>query len=398
VKILYITPRIPYPPIKGDQVVPYYRIRILSQRHEITLLSFYEKDDELAAIENLGKFCNSIYPIKLPKWKSLMNIFIGAPFSNIPFQLLYYRSTKFRNTLNNLLKENSFDLIHAYMLRVAPYLVGNISPPPKVLDLIDSMQLNLKRRIGSEQYPARWLYQEEFRRMVPYESEIGKFFDHMIVVSNNDREFLPYKNISVISLGVDSEYFSPQNNLRRGSTIVFSGNMGYGPNIQAVKWFVEQCFEDIKKEIPDLTFIIAGGNPTREVRSLSQYEGVVVTGFVESMPEILNQSTLAIAPMQSGSGMQNKILEAMSCGLPVITTSLGLGSINARQGQEIFVADTATEFTKMALLLLRSPSLVEEVGRRARIFVKQSHNWDIIVNQVESIYIQLLESRNNNIH
>ncbi|MBT9138511.1 MAG: N-acetyl-alpha-D-glucosaminyl L-malate synthase [Syntrophomonadaceae bacterium] len=388
-KILFVTPRFPYPPLKGDQVVPYHRLRILSQRHEITLFSLYEKEDELAGLDNLKPFCKAIHTVRLPQWRSVMNVALKGPFTSLPLQALYYWFNAFKKRIDELLAENSFDLIHAYMLRVAPYL-SDVSAP-KVLELIDSMQLNLERRVAMERIPKRWLFQEELRRIVHYERNIGDYFDQMIVVSEKDRALIPNKKVRVIPNGVDTELFKPQSKESKEPAIVFSGNMGYFPNESAVIWFVEKCFRRIKKEIPDAKLVIAGNNPSSKIKKLGDNLSIFVTGFVESMVDELNKAQVAIAPMQSGSGMQFKILEAMSCNLPVVTTTLGLGDIKARPGEEICVADTAEDFAETVVTLIKSPEMADRIGRKAREFVMHNHSWENAASQVEEIYSRLLK-------
>jgi glycosyltransferase involved in cell wall biosynthesis len=319
-----------------------------------------------------------------------VNVALRGPFSSLPLQALYYRSNGFKKRIDELLAENSFDLIHAYMLRVAPYL-SDVAVP-KILELIDSMQLNLERRVAMESIPKRWLFQEELRRIVHYEREIGGYFDQMIVVSEKDRMLIPSQKVTVIPLGVDTDLFKPNRKGYKEPVIVFSGNMGYTPNINAARWFVGECFPFIQKEIPTVSLIIAGANPSKEVCDLAHCNGITVTGFSKSMPEILAQASVAIAPMQSGSGMQFKILEAMACGLPVVTTTLGLGDIKAGPGEEICVADAAEEFAETVVMLLKSPKMADRIGRNAREFVMHHHCWGNNASKVEEIYSELLKT------
>ena len=169
--------------------------------------------------------------------------------------------------------------------------------------------------------------------------------------------------------------------------------MSYEPNVKAVTWFVEQCLPRIRRELPHASLVIAGSNPARAVRALEEPGGVRVTGFVGSMPATLNEASVAIAPMRSGSGIQNKILEAMACGLPVVATSIGLGSIAARRGSEIVVADAEDDFADAVVTLLRSPDRAQEVGRRARAFVLANHSWERAAAIVDAIYRRVVEDR-----
>jgi len=383
-RILYITPRFPYPPLKGDQAVAYHRLRMLGLSNEITLLSLYEKEEELTGLKYLTPYCLAIHVVRHQKYQSILNILLKAPFSNLPLQVLYYQSSNFKKSLEALLQENQYDLIHAFMLRIADYL--DQVQLPKILDLNDSMQLNLKNRLALEPWYKRWIWREELRRITNYEQGVGSKFDHMIVVAEKDKSLILSNNLSVIPLGVDIDHFAPIESIQPQYTLIFSGNMSYAPNIHAIQWFVQCCFLKIIKEVNNVSLVIAGSSPVPEVLALEQYPGVQVKGFVESMSQTLNQAYIAIAPMQSGSGMQFKILEAMACGLPVITTTLGLGNIKAQNGHEIVVADTPECFAQNVIDMVRNPVFAKVLGQRARDYVVKNHSWEHANHIVETLY------------
>ncbi|MFK0731742.1 MAG: glycosyltransferase family 4 protein [Gloeotrichia echinulata HAB0833] len=387
-KILFVTPRFPYPLLRGDQFIPYHRLRILSQRHEITLLTLYHSAWELENIDRIHPYCKAIYPVHLPKWQSLINVGKGLFSSQLPLQACYYSSNKFQQQLDSILAANNFDILHAFMMRIAPYF--HHIHTPKIIELIDSMQLNLERRVALESFPKRLIFQEELRRVIRYERDLSNLFDNLVVVSEKDAQLIPSQRVKVIPFGIDTEFFSLQQEQPLEPTLIFSGNMSYAPNIHAVRWFVELCLPIIQQTIPDVSLVIAGANPVREVRSLEQKVGVTVTGFVESMPETLKKAKVAIAPMQSGSGMQSKILEAMASGLPVVTTTLGLGSLSAKPDKEILIADNPEDFAQATITLLQNPMLAGEIRHQARQFVVNKYSWEFSASQVEKIYNQIL--------
>lgn len=385
-KLLFVTPRFPYPPLKGDQVVSYHRLYTLSQRHEITLLTFYQNSQELENIKHIKSFCQNIHTVKIPKWQSFLNLATGV-FSYLPLQVSYYYSDAFKNKINQILSTNNFDVIHLFLLRVAPYF-KDVSIP-RIIELIDSMQLNLERRIALETFPLRYILQEELQRIITYEQNLHKSFEQIVVVSEKDAKLIPGQNVQVIPNGIDTELFKQQQQYPLHPTLIFSGNMSYAPNIHAVKWFVKDCLPIIQQKIPDVSFVIAGANPSKEVQSLAKTTGVEVTGFVKSMSETLRNANVAVAPMQSGSGIQNKILEAMSTGLPVVTTNLGLGSIKAKPNKEILVADTPEDFAQVTINLLKNPLKARELGDQARKYVVENHSWKAAANQLEELYKKL---------
>lgn len=382
-RVLFITPRFPYPPLKGDQTVAYNRILSLSSRHEIVLLTFYEREKDLQGLTHLYKFCKKIVAVKLTKWQSILNIGVNF-YTNLPLQVLYYSgSDKFQTHLHRIIQEYQIEIVHCFLLRLAPYL--NNVHVPKILELIDSMQLNLKRRIVHASFFKSIILKEELKRIQKYERNIGYFFDYLTVVAEEDRKYISSSNVTVIPNGVLLTLFKP-NRVRDFHIIAFSGNMSYGPNIEAVLWFANHCFPSIKREIPNVKFVIIGKEPSHEVQKLKHINGIVVVGYVTSMAQELSMAGIAIAPMHLGSGMQNKILEAMACGLPVITTTLGLGSIKAQHNQEIFVCDEAEEFTACVVDLLKNPERIQKTGENARKYVEVWHSWETSADEIDCIY------------
>jgi hypothetical protein len=171
-KILFVSARFPYPPIKGDKIVPYQRLKYFSQKHEITLLSMADTKIEPEYISAIQQYCKHIYIVPLCKAKSFTNMLVGG-LNRIPLQVLYFKSQRFKKKLRELLSENKYDLIHAFMLRVAPY-VSSYKNCPKIIELIDSMELNMKRRASSEKNLKKWIFSEESRRLAAYEKKIVK--------------------------------------------------------------------------------------------------------------------------------------------------------------------------------------------------------------------------------
>ena len=310
-QLLYVTPRFPYPPLKGDQLIFFHRLRLLGRRHDIALLTFAEDEAELDGARELAGFCSSIDAVVLPRWRSVVNVATGAPFSQLPLQVLYFRSREFRQKLEALVARVPFDVVHAYFHRVVPFV--DRLPTPTVLDLMDSMQLRAERNAENEHGPKRLLWKEELRRVRGFEREVAGRFDRVVVVSERDREQIRGDNVEVIPNGVDADEFAPRPELREPATIVFSGNMSYEPNVHAVQWFVDESLPRVRSAVPGAMLRIVGSNPSRAVHELAQRDGVEVTGYVDSMADALNRAAVAVAPMVSGSGIQNKILEALAC-------------------------------------------------------------------------------------
>ena len=377
-KILFISARFPYPLHKGDQLVLFNNIKLASQEYDITLLTMYDDEGELKNIDKLEQYCKNIITVKRNKIESYLNIFL---FKVEPMQVSYYRSRLFDKKLNLLLDVDEFDIIHVYMLRMARY-VRDVSTC-KVISLVDSMHLNMSRRVLNETGLKKAFFKYEAWLLKNYENNCIKWFDRAVVVSKIDKEYINNYKIKVIPIGVDMQV---KNNHKQNNTIIFTGNMGYFPNQNAVLWFVKNCFDRIKKEIPDVRFVIVGKNPPKYIQDYHDGQNVFVKGFVESMTDELCSASISIAPMQSGSGMQNKILEAMSIGLPVITTELGRGDIMAVDEKNILIANTPDQFVRSCIELLNDVEKQDLIGNNAKIFINDNHSWKNIKQQYLKIY------------
>jgi sugar transferase (PEP-CTERM/EpsH1 system associated) len=369
--------------VKGDQVVSYHRLRTLAERHEITLASFVGYRHDVEAVAHLHTYCRHIETVRLPKPVSVANALVRFPSSR-PLQVSYYAWWPFRRMVTQLLAKRRFDVVHGFLVRMAPYL--ETARTPSVLDAIDSMQLKLGRDIERTTLARRLVFREELRRMRSFEPSVARSNGALIVTTQADADAFGGGNIHVIPNGVDVGAFSPDSRRRSRETVVFSGNLAYEPNEVAATWFVQECLPLIRAAVPSISALICGRNPSRRVRALGRHGGVDVLGDVASMPDALNRASVAVAPMLTGSGMQNKILEAMACELPVVTTSLGRGDIGAGVGDGLLVSDSAERFASTVVDLIRRPEWAEDIGRRGRRYVERFHSWERGAREVEAIY------------
>lgn len=358
------------------------------------MLSFYENSEELKHLDHLKKFCESIHVIQRSKLESFAHIVVGV-FGNTPLQVLLYQSAQFQRKLSELLHDHQYDLVHGFLLRLAPYLeLVKTRKIPVLLEIIDSMQLNLERTMLQGRGWKVFLWREELRRIRKYEPRVVRALKPVTVVAQGDRDFIGEPSIQALPLGVDTETFYPDpDNHAMTYSLIFSGNMSYPPNIRAAIWFAQQCFPSIKAQLPDVVFTIVGSSPTTEIRELEKLPGVKVLGFVDSMPRALTFAQVCVAPMQSGSGMQFKILEAMACARPVVTTTLGLGSIKAQPGRDLLVADSPEEFSEQVIRLLKDSEQSARIGNQARQFVEKHHSWVRSAEQIEELYTEIIAQR-----
>ena len=399
-KILVVTPRLPYPPYKGDQLRSYFFIKELSKKgHEIDLVSYVENKSERQYVSELEKYCRSVRTILNPKWWSVLKMMLGI-FSKIPFQVLYYTSVRMHLLLSKMIRNNSYDTVHLVLARMMEFgpCFGDL---PVVVDHIDSISLNMERRFRKEKgLLKRTLIGLEWQKIKQYEKAIRNKHTFAVITSPVDARSLQYNRISVVSNGVDTNAYCPSQSEKTVDTL-FTGNMSYFPNVDAARNFAVNILHHVQSALPNTNFHIAGINPAKSVKELTGHKNIHVAGFVENMTEYLNKAKVFVAPLESGTGIQNKILEAMSCGIPVVTTSFGNAGIRAMHNQEILVANDPKDFAKHVVALLLDEQKRNKIGQAGRKLVKEQFSWLSRAELLEHNYrraIRLNAARLEEIH
>jgi sugar transferase (PEP-CTERM/EpsH1 system associated) len=389
VKILFVTPRFPFPPVKGDRLRALYFIRELSKHHSVHLLSFIESQAEKEHISLLKRYCSSVETVYLPKWRSTLQMMANVSLRE-PFQVAYYRSKAMDKLMRKALRENCYDLIHTNLIRMAPYL-EHVNGTPVVMDHIDCLSLNMERRYKTERgHLKKNIIKKEWKAMKACELKYSTV--PSIVTSEKDMAALnSYNYISVVSNGVDLEQFpyAYSESTEKDIDVLFVGNMGYYPNAQAVEFFLEKVHTVLGRHKKDLRICVVGPNPNKKILS---YDGsnVHIKGFVDDVREYYHQAKVFIAPMQSGSGIQNKILEAMACGVPVVSSPLGNAAIRASNQEEIIISDSPDHYAEMIVSLINDKDRCREITLRARKFVEMNFSWEIKGKELDLFYDQVL--------
>jgi glycosyltransferase involved in cell wall biosynthesis len=273
----------------------------------------------------------------------------------------------------------------------------------KIADLVDAISKNYRRSYRYSNILKKPLYWLEKRRVLQYERQIITEFDHSFIVSESDKKFICSKTseadgFSVLPNGVRSEYIEESDNMNYTSDnlyLVFLGKMDYYPNIDAVKYFSKHIFPNIQKNHPRVSFDIVGGSPSSDIKMLDRYSQINVTGFVDDPRKYIERGTIFVAPMRTGAGVQNKILEAMALKKPVVTTSIGLEGIKAENKKHILVADSEEEFSDAINYLLLNPDARARIGRKARELIKKRYTWESVEDHILGITNQLLTSMNH---
>lgn len=369
--LLMLCTEFPFPIHRGDQLIVFNYMTFLKERYNITLITFGKDNISQDNIQVVSEQCERLIIIRRSKIESVLNL-LFCLFKQTPLQVAFFKSRRYQKEVDKLLNSDEIDYVLPFTIRVAPYVLK--FKKVKTLFLIDSMYLNIYRRALNESFFKRIVFLYEARLVKRFEKNILKYFDNGIVVSAIDKEIIGKKNVFVLPNGVNCPNI--EKDRERNNTIVFSGNLSYFPNQNAIKWFLENCFEDLKNKIPDLKFVIVGKKAPKSIELLHDNIHVIVKGFVPDIFEEIGKATIAIAPMQSGSGMQNKILEAMSCKVPVVTNDIGKGDIQAKNDVDIIVANTKEAFVERCFELLKDKKLSEVIGNNGYEFIQKNHNWE----------------------
>ncbi len=384
-KIFVLLPRVPFPLEKGDKLRAYNQIKYLSQFHEIHLCALNDTTIHPQAISELNAFCKSITILNLPKRLQLINI-VKAFFNGHPFQVGYYFNKRNFRQINILISEIKPDRIYCQLVRVAEYVKHQSIK--KTIDYQDVFSKGMERRISHSHFFLKLFVKAEHRRLAKYEAEVFDLFDNKTIISVPDREFIKHSdrnNIVVIPNGVDTKYYKPfESNSEKEYDLLFTGNMGYPPNINGAIFLVKEILPLVLKKLPKAKVLIAGANPSAKVLSLIS-ENVIVSGWVEDMRECYAKSKIFIAPMLMGTGMQNKLLEAMAMKLPSITSELANSSIGAINGKEILIAQQPEEYATYILSLLADNNKMSLLGEQGFNFVMQNFNWDSVNEKLNQL-------------
>lgn len=373
-KLLMLLPRVPYPLEKGDKLRAFHQLRYLSSFCEVHLCCLNDAGDIPGAAAALAPYCKSLTIIPLKGTGICWNVF-ATLFTGIPFQAGYFYSHKANRKIHQLIKEIAPDHIYCQLLRVARY-VKDVKIP-KTIDYQDIFSKGYERQAENHSWIMRPVYNREARRLRKYEEQIFSWFDHHCIISETDRRELSFagkEQVAIIRNGVDMDYYVPGEG-EKDTEIVFTGNMNYPPNVLGAEFLVNGILPAVQKELPGTRVMIAGANPSPRVQGLAS-DQVKVTGWLEDIRQAFDRSKVFVAPMMIGTGLQNKLLEAMAMKVPCVTSPLANSALGAQRESEILVCETIEEYAKAITGLLRDPERRKSQAESAYAFVKSHYSWE----------------------
>lgn len=374
-KLLVVLSRFPYPLEKGDKLRAYHQIRVLSQQHEIYLFALSDKEVSDNAKEALKPFCKEIRVGRINWWTKLIHS-IQAFFKGWPIQCGYFYSPKAKKALRQFSDEVQPEAIYAQLVRTVPYVQDMAGE--KTIDYQDVLSQGMLRRSQRSSFLFKLFFKMEYRRLRRYEAESFTYFQHHTIITEVDRDLMPVKEkekIKVVGNGVDFEQYK-YSGQKKIYDLIFAGNMNYAPNVDAAEFLVRRILPKLLPQFPDLRVVLCGANPAKKVQALHG-PNVTVTGWVDSISDYYAQSKVFIAPMRLGTGLQNKLLEAMATQLPCVTSPLAGKPLKVVENQrDILICENVEDYVKAITQLLTDSAYYQQISQQGYQYVKENYSWE----------------------
>lgn len=392
-KVLMLTPYLPYPLVSGGQIRTYNLLKNLSKHHDITLFALIKDEGERIHLSELQKYCHKITLFKRTKNPFVPRNILLAGFSSYPFVVTRNLPLGMKKAVQAELMGNNYDLIHAETF----YMMPNI-PATNVPIILAEQTIEY---LGYQDYMKkanpllRPLLAIDVAKIKYWERYFWGVADKLITMSSEDKNFIEKElktphNISVIANGVDLEFFSKvKKRLPADPTVLFVGTFKWLPNIEAVDEIVKKIWPLILKDLPHAKLKIVGFSPTAKIQAYAS-DSIEVLGGIEDIRDAFATAHVLLAPIRSGKGTRYKVLEAMITGTPVVATTLAAEGLDLRTGQDVLIADTPSQLASSTVELLKNKALQKKLGLAGQQLVRQGYSWDIIAKELDKVYKEFI--------
>ncbi len=368
-KILFLVSRFPYPLEKGDKLRAFQHLSLMHKLgHEVHLVALTDIPVTPEALAKVTGYCASVHVLRLSIIRIGLNLVAGL-FRRLPLQVAYFYSKIHTRKIRQITDKVNPDFIYCQLIRTAGF-VKNLEHRYLMIDYQDTFSLGTRQRMLRAPWWIKPLYSREYRLVAAFEARVYKWFNAHLVISEQDRKAMCFEEAHSITLlpnGVDTSWFSPKETSKKFD-ITFIGNMNYPPNVDGAVYLVRKIMPIVWKTLPSAKVLLAGANPHPRIQALAS-ERIEVSGWVEDIRICYSSASLFVAPMRMGTGLQNKLLEAMSMGIAVVTTPLSAIPVGAPPGIGIVSADTEDELANQIIDLLSNDERRKKIGQEGRNFV-----------------------------
>lgn len=384
-KILFLSQRVPYPPNRGDKITTWRLVDRLRRDHEVRCVAFAHDAADLKAAADLCEMGIPTTPIPhKERWKKLCSLPLFL--TKTPLTLGVYGSKELQAKVDEL--AGWADMAYAYSSSMGAFLEPH-AHLPRVMHLGELDSDKWRQYADGARFPMNLVYRRESTTLLEFERRIAHAFTENVLCTPIEQrifeELIPGASSTVLRNGVDLEAFHPAPEKAQSENLVFTGVMNYHPNVDGCLWFAKEILPRIRERHPDARFTIVGSHATPEIRALGEQECIHVTGFVDNVTDWVQKAVVAVAPLRIARGIQNKVLEAMACGLPVVGTTSATQGVEGQAGRDYLVADDVTLFVDDVCRLLARPERARELGQNARRFVEQNYNWEAVFGHLDTI-------------
>jgi polysaccharide biosynthesis protein PslH len=382
--LIFLAHRIPYPPNKGDKIRSFNELAFLSQHFSIELFCPYDRREDADHMQTLLQYCQSVHAFYLNRWLRLPSLLL-AFLTGQSLSVALFRIPGLAKRVTAALKKHPKAPVLVFSGQMAAYLPES-DLNRAVVDFCDVDSYKWQHYADSHTGLKSWFYRREAKNLLAFESHVSQQSRAALFITPAECDL--YRSlggkgpIQAMPNGVDTAFFHPRGGQEIPGRILFTGAMDYFPNIEGVEWFAKEVFPSLRARHPGIRFIIAGSNPTPRVKALADAANIEVTGFVPDMRDEQAKAEIVIVPLRIARGMQNKVLEAMACGKAVVATSRSLGGIDAVDGRELRIADTAETFAAVLDDLLTHPATRTALSQAGRDYVVRLFSWESQLTQV----------------
>lgn len=394
--LLFLCHRIPFPPNKGDKIRSFNILKQLTQQFDVYLGCFIDDPFDKRYVDELSQYCHELFTLDqnkhVAKIKGLTSFLTGKPIT-----LPYYFDFRMKRWADNTLAQHNISKVFVYSSSMAQYCQDDkYNSLDRVIDFVDVDSDKWRQYAEKKSGISKWVFNREYQLLGQCEDKICQAFDHSLFVSPDEADLFKQRQMNRdkskvhgILNGVDVKYFAPdaitaeEPLVPNEPFISFTGAMDYWANVDAVIWFVEQVWPLIIKAFPDTKFVIAGGNPTADVKALATVQGIVVTGRVVDVRPFISEASCVVAPLRIARGIQNKVLEAMSLNKPVVCTSMAMEGINAPKGKHVHIEDTPLLMAQACIDYLNQATISDCENRD---WILEHFTWHKTLKPVSSLF------------
>lgn len=386
-RILFVVPNVP----SSIRPRPLHFIRGLSQKHQVSVVCLATNESDDRFVSQLRQHCQSLEVIRLSRWRSFGNC-LRALFSSSSLRSAYFYSSRLRERVKVLVEGNEIDLIHAEHLKSLPMVEPVLGKVPVVFDAVDCLSMLESRRRATTKNPLVKLFSwMESKKFALAEAKASHRCDRVVISSSVDRQAYPVpaavrEKIDVIPNGVDLEHFGFRQFEARKNLLVFCAKLDYFPNQDAAVYFARCVWPVVKSRRPELQLDIVGSRPPKSVRQLDGKDNIRVIASVPDVRPFLGRAWVALCPIRIRAGIQNKMLEAMALGVPLVATAVCCPGLQIEPGRHLLVADGPEQFASAVELLLDNVTLRDKLIEAGRAYVERHHTWAASIRDLSNSY------------